>query len=448
MSAAASRSVHIFGSGKTHGGSHVSDAWEFEALARVPALPREIQDRIVQLCDLTSLGALCRLSRQWHKDVLPLLWRHLDFVDAFHDDGKRTEATRRFFVQCEAMRGSDPKRFAALASHVRTLELGRLIGINIVQDSEKGDLFQYWDDYDEADKRCVFDTIAEFRNLETLSVYVKNWWGYGSDRAATSKNLATELTKLKSVKVGGQMPPLILSGLFAQGHRLTDIALINLISSPGQDDGPDAVTFLTENECKRFTSLQSLHLCKLAGLDGDDEDEDDLQDGNGITDDDDNDDYVVEDEDSDSEWEDEEEYASGMRWGFPRQAEVDVLQEWAMLLRHTSKTLRAVTLENRYLCGAIWQDYDGEFITPGDRHVARYGTVSIRESQRLLFPVLFAQEWPVLEELTLVEMGSSNEVDGATAHLKDRVRVEQRPARFQIMMGDVTPEEVSTPVEF
>lgn len=444
---AASVSDSVSDQGECHR-SHVGDAWELEALARVPTLPREIQDRIVQFCDLLSLGALSRLNRQWREDVLPLLWRHLDFVDAFRDDGERTEATRRFFVQCEAVRGSDPQRFAALASHVRTLELGRLIGINIVQDANKDDNFKYFDDHRDADKRCVFDTIAEFKNLESLSVYIKNWWGYGSDRATTGKTLTAELTKLKSVKVGGQMPPLILSGLLAEGHRLTDISLINLISSPGQDNGPDAVTFLSEEECKRFTSLEALHLCKLAGLDGDDDDDNDndnQDEQQGINEGADDD---AADDDSDSDWEDEKEYASGMRWGFPRQAEVNVLEEWAMLLRHTSKTLRALTLENRYLCGASWQDYDSEFIVPGDGHAAGYGTVSIRESQRLLFPVLFNQEWPGLEELSLVEMGSREEVDGAIAHLKGRVRVEQRPARFQIMMGDVTPEEISTPVEF
>ena len=43
--------------------------------------------------------------------------------------------------------------------------------------------------------------------------------------------------------------------------------------------------------------------------------------------------------------------ANGMRWRFPRETEVEVLKDWALLMRHTSNTLEELTLENRYLVG-------------------------------------------------------------------------------------------------
>src|SRR5688572_4787444 len=117
-------------------------AEEFAVLARVPSLPQEIQSQIVSFCDLISLGILCKVNKEWNKKASPHLWCNIDFVETF-DDNERIEATRLFFVQCNAMMDSDPERFSFLASRVRTLNLGRLLGINIVQNDDT-DYFAYY----------------------------------------------------------------------------------------------------------------------------------------------------------------------------------------------------------------------------------------------------------------------------------------------------------------
>lgn len=394
-------------------------------LAQIPFLPQEIQTNIASLCSLTSIGVLCLVNKEWYEKASPLLWRHLDFVEAFEDDG-RIDATRRFFAHCDTMMDTDPERFAILAPLVRTLDVGRLLGVNIIHGAD-ADYFDYFDPHDDPDQRCVFDVIAQFTNLESLSVYIKSWWEYGSDYAITGSTLASALSRLKSLKVGGQMPPLVLTGLVTASQGLRDLALFNLISSPGQDHGPDPITFLSEQIVKSFTSLETLHLCKLADLDGDDVRQGDDDDESDIS---------------------ENEYVSGMRWPFPREGEINVLEEWASLLQHTSTTLKALTLENRYLCSYGWHNEKYQFIEPGKTHPAGYGANSIRESQRILFPMLSSHEWPRLKQLTLVGMGTPEAVNQVVAHLTDRVHIEQRSARFQIMTGDATPEDISTPIEF
>jgi hypothetical protein len=394
------------------------EAWQLEALARIPSMPQGIQMHIASFCDLVTLGALCLVSKEWHAKALPLLWRDLDFVTAFRDE-ERKEATRRFFAHCDELIDTNPERFAALASHVRTLDVGRLLGINIIHEVDASE-FDYFDSYYSAtEERRVFDIIAKFTNLESLSIYIKSWWDDGPANPISGDALARALPELKHLTVGGQMPPLVLKGLVARPQGLKSLTLINLITTPGQEGGPDPIIFLSGEQCKSFTGLEKLHLCKLADL--------------GRDNDNDNDD----------------DYPSGMRWPFPRQGERDVLREWALLLRHTSPTLKALTLENRYLCSYGWQNVDDKFIEPGKTHPAEYGAHSIRESQHVLFPLFLNQEWPNLKQLTLVGMGTPESIDQSLIHLKDRVDVEVRPAaRFQVMMGDATPEEVNTPIEF
>jgi hypothetical protein len=151
----------------------------------------------------------------------------------------------------------------------------------------------------------------------------------------------------------------ILLGLLAKPENIEHLSLINLIQSPGQDNGPDGIVFLSGIH-DRFTSLENLHLCKLADLDG------------NLTDD-------KSDEDEDG-WPD---YASGMGWKFPREAEVSVLEEWAALLLHSSSTITELTLENRYLCGSDYTDWDRQ-INLVTTHPAEYGAYSIRERKASL----------------------------------------------------------------
>ncbi|KAI9147638.1 hypothetical protein HJFPF1_12667 [Paramyrothecium foliicola] len=404
------------------------ELYELAVLAYVPALPKEIQHQIFSFCDLTSRGALCRVNKELHAQVTPLLWRHLDFVEVFEDD-QLVEATRKFFVMCDVLMDESPERFATLASYVQTLDVGRLHGVNIVQEEYNGSDFIYFNPHEpEEGSRCVFDVIARFTNLTMLSMYMKNWWGFRSRLGpleASARKLACGLTKLDSLKLGGQMSTDVLLALLSNAEQIKDLTLINLIVSPGQDSGPDGIAFLSDI-CQRFTSLETLHLCKLADLEP----------------------QLSDDEESDGTSESDliEEFVSGMRWRFPRESEVAVLQDWASLIHHSSKSLRSLTLENRYLCGHGFER--DLIIDPGNTHPDDYGVFSIRESQRFLFPEFSNNEWPQLKKLTLVGMGKAEDVERAVLHLEPQVHVEQRPARIEIMEGDVTPEQISTPMEF
>uniref|UniRef100_A0A8H7N0L0 F-box domain-containing protein n=1 Tax=Bionectria ochroleuca TaxID=29856 RepID=A0A8H7N0L0_BIOOC len=397
------------------------ERYELEALAKIPTMPQEVQDLIFSFCDLHSRFALCALNKEWNAKITPLLWAELDFANEFEDEDL-VERTRKFFAACDTMIDESPERFAALASYVQTLNVGRLHGVNIVHEEFDGDGYIFFDG--DGGDRCVFDVIARFANLQSLSVYVKSWWE-SPNLAASGRALARGLTKLTSLKLGGQMSTDVLLGLLNNPEQLKDLTLINLIETPGQDYGPDGIAFLS-GISHRFTSLETLHLCKLADLDG----------------------RLSDDEDNNDDDDNDREYASGMRWRFPRESEVSVLEDWASLLRNTSTTLQSLTLENRYLCSYKIDRRHGSVIDPGNTHPAEYGAFSIRESQRALFPELSNRRWPRLSNLKLIGMGTVEDVNLAVSHLEPRVHVEQRPAYIENMGGDATPEEISTPIEF
>ncbi|EHL01422.1 hypothetical protein M7I_2511 [Glarea lozoyensis 74030] len=305
-------------------------AWELEALTVVPTLPQEIQDRIFDYCDMTSLATLCHLNKSFRKRMTPLLWTDIDFTETFDDDEDKVERTRKFFVLCDDLKSKDPTRWDTLRARVRMLDLGRVHGINIVHEKEfDGDDWPYFTPLEEGAPitHNIFNIIAQFTNLTSLSVYVKNWWPYSSVRH-NGEALAQTMSKLKSLKVGGQMPPDILSGLFVKPERLENLTLVNLHALPGQIDGPEAVE-LPPGVGTRFSSLKILHLVKFADLDGHLSGEASSDDGDDLG------------------QEEDREYVSGMRWEFPRESEAVVFRQWASLLTHSSKTLvdRLATIE-------------------------------------------------------------------------------------------------------
>jgi hypothetical protein len=396
---------------------------ELTALSILPTMPQEVQDRVFEFCNLHTLAILCRVDKEWHKRTNPLLWRDIDFVHGFDDTGVRIEASRKFFAVCDTLIDQQPDRFKDLASNIFTLNLGRLLGIYIVSKKWEPDRDDYaYFESTQDNNRNIFDVIAYFVNLEALSVFIKSWWG-DDDLKQTGEALAERLTKLRHLKIGGQMSYDIINGLLGEHKMLESLSLINLIQCPGQDNGPDGIVFLRGLENK-FTRLKSLHLCKLADLEG----------------------RTFEDEDDDEDSDYEREYVSGMSWEFPRESESAVLQEWASLLRHTSSTLEELTLENRFLCSHGFDDLSLQ-IDPGNSHPADYGAYSVKQTQEALFPVL-SEDWPKLKRLTLIGIGKVEAVTGAVCHLESQVHIEQRPAGIELIKGNVTPEQISTPVYF
>jgi hypothetical protein len=394
-----------------------------DSSAGLNGLPTELRHRILESCDeFEDLLVICQLNSDWYGWTMPLIWGEIDFMDYPFSNWDLPEMTRRFFVHCEALMKEMPDRWPGLAGRVRKLCLGRLIGVNIVHEEwDGGNDAAYYMEQDESEKSekvTVFDIIAQFINLETLSVYIKNWWD-DLILDSTCKALAEGMKNLKSLEVGGMMSREWLTGLLTNAEKLEHLSCINLHSLPGQDNGPDGVTILSDiSDSNRFRKLKSLYLCKLADLDGSD--------------------------DWDDDW-DPHQFASKMRWKFPREAEVKQLEEWAALLKSCSNTLEEATLENRYLCGGSYKD--DRDIDPGGTHPADYGAFSIRESQRLLFPAL-SLEWPKLEKLVLIGMGRVDDIHQAVQRLEPRVQVEQRLAGHQVIAGDCTPDEITTPQRF
>jgi hypothetical protein len=237
------------------------------------------------------------------------------------------------------------------------------------------------------------------------------------------------MSNLKTLKIGGQMPPDVLAGLLVNPEGIEQLSLINLHATPGQDDGPDAVRLPSYVET-RFSSLKTLHLVKLADLHGDLSGET-SSDG---------------DDESDAGY---REYASGMSWAFPRNSEAMVFRQWASLLSHSSKTLANVILENRYLTSHPPPELADKPINPGVTHPVTYGAHSIQKSHEILFPVFDDKDlWPDLKTLTLIGMGPEQYVSETFRHLEPQVQIEQRLATVEKMEGDATPAQITTPVEF
>jgi len=243
-------------------------AREMSALALMVTLPQELQNRIFQLSEIDELLVLCRLNTFWYRKTIPWIWEDIDFVTDV-DEYFAVDRSRSFFALCDKLIDEQPGRWAIMAASVRKLNLGRLHGINIVYEEWTGDEYPFFieGEKNDASGRNVFSIIAEFTNLNKLSVYVKNHWEWvGCSNA--KKALSKGLQNLKSLKIGGQIPEGIIDGLLHKPEIIEDLAIINLHDTPGQDDGPNGRTFLSMEDESRFTSLKTLHLCKLADLDG------------------------------------------------------------------------------------------------------------------------------------------------------------------------------------
>lgn len=404
-------------------------AVEVETLAFIPALPFELQSRIFAFCDSPSLSALSQLSKGFHMRFLPLLWQNINFGTDFGDEAE--EASQDFFSLCRDMMKNDPERFATLASHVRILDAGWVDSLEI------SDL-RVWTagDFDLSQLMCVFDVIAMFSNLESLSIYVKATQHGACPRHETGEALAKGLRSLQCLKIGGHIPCAVLSGLLANGQSLRDLTLINIIPSPSQSRSPDTVAWLSDADCTRLSRLRKLHLCKLAELDGHARYRDRLESGQDST------------EEGGDESLADSYYLYIMSWKFPQGGELKLLAEWANLLQSTSDSLQSLRLENRFLCGDSSMDYESDFLKPSKAQLDDYGSISIAVSQRVLLPMLRDHNWPELKELTLAGMGELADNALPLAHLKGRVRVQHLSSRWQYLIEDVVPEQISVPHEF
>ncbi|KAF2501929.1 hypothetical protein BU16DRAFT_522802 [Lophium mytilinum] len=258
------------------------------------------------------------------------------------------------------------------------------------------------------DARNIYDVIAQFENLHTLYLFVKDWW-QSSSILGSEKAVARNLQKLTNLKLGGQIHQDMLLALLARPENIQHLSLINLIQSPGQEDGPDPVLFLRSIQ-KRFTNLKSLHMSKLAEL--------------------------TEDHD-----------ISGARWEFDLAGEIELLREWADFLRHVSGTLRELTLENRYHVSTQVFDFTDE-IDPGSaEHPAHYGRRSNERCWEVLLPVFSERTFPKLKKLNFIGMSlfQSPEALAHLSQLGSHVDIEDKLGGIIKVTDESTPQNFSPP---
>jgi hypothetical protein len=158
-------------------GYHAWQDEQLKALTVVPTLPQELQDRIFEFCDMKSLAVLCLLNKQWRTRITPLVWQEIDFVEAFGESND--EVSRKFFVLCDKLMTEQPARWSKLSTFVRKLDFGRVHGVNVVHNEFEPDCDD-WPYFEPPGERIpmernIFDIVAQFTNLNSLSIYVKNW---------------------------------------------------------------------------------------------------------------------------------------------------------------------------------------------------------------------------------------------------------------------------------
>lgn len=379
-------------------------------MADFNSLPEEMKVQILESCDNDTLATLCRTNREMHEKALPMLWTDLDFEE---DSNQELGVQRRFLMHCDRFARVNPGRWSHLGHLVRTLNLFRLPGINITNDLEdrygnNNIDFVIWPTK-EGDSN-VYDVAALFPNLENLSLFVKDWWGFTS-LAGSAAELEARLTNLRRVTTGGQVPPEILLALLSKAEQIEHLSLINLVYSPGQDHGPDPVLFLDSLQ-HRFSSLTYLHLSKLAMLD-------------------------------------EDPTIAGLRWGLDIEQERGLLLEWAGLLENVHETLVTLILENRYHtvgCRTypheeLWEAEDEDAV------LRKYGKGASDRYKKILFPAFEDYEWPSLREVTAMGIHLLEGQHSPFERMGPRVSVEILPGSLVNVTDEVTPMNISPPNE-
>lgn len=289
------------------------------------------------------------------------------------------------------------------------LKCPRLVGIYITQKTGK-DFHQFSDlvETQPPNSSNIYDVITCLGNLETLVVFVKDYWDPLRIPINTSR-------VLKSVFLGGQIGRDALLSLLSILENIHDLSLINIIEVPGQDDPPMAVRFLSPIR-HRFANLKALHLCRLGGQDA-----------------------------ADFE-------TQGLAWEFDGDDERHNLKEWADLLRNVCATLVELTLEIRFAVHRFCFDVTKTFhpgVNEGDDPV-EYGARTSQRCREVLLPVLKDTSWPKLTRLTFVGMDmfrTAQEREDFCNGMGSQIFVECRDGGVVNIINDAMPISFSPPVE-
>lgn len=341
-------------------------------------LPQELQARILHFCNLFDLFSLCLCNKELYRKPQPLLWEHIDFA-ALDIGGGDEEAgqQRRFFAKCASIRRDQPERWKILSALPKLLRFPRLPGPRVSPQPKEGlpygTDYETWVSFDQDSDIGIYDIIADFVNLETLTLFVKEVCEGEASRELVVRNLS----KLEKLEIGGQVSVEMLHALLSRPEQIKTLSLINLVETAGPNWAPDGVLFLDPIQDK-FRSLTHLHLSKLAPL------HDDFQE-------------VVQ-----------------LPWEFDFDQDTQVLCEWAGLLRNVSATLEELTLENCYHVFK-WPRGHGQ-VNPrrvldpecedgeDDPKASSYGVTASDRCRDILAPVLDGSEWPLLRRLVLKGM--------------------------------------------
>ncbi|KAL8689001.1 MAG: hypothetical protein Q9218_005225 [Villophora microphyllina] len=374
------------------------------------SLPHEVQLGILSLLDGFGLSNISRVNKDLSAKAIPILWRSISLDSDL-------EFQQNFFHTCNYIIEKQPDRWQYLAARVRYLDVGRLLytAIPLIDWNKPWQ----WQDYysTEETRRTIYDIIADLKNIEELSLYIKEYDFMALTPGEKAKSM--RLPQLSKLKIGGIVPKQIALAMLAHPETIEELSCIGLQDGEaGQQNGPGGLFVLSSIQ-ERFTRLRVLHLCKMAELS-------DIYDEDGYNE------------------------PTGLRWPWDTDNDRLILDEWAGLLKGVSKTLIALTIEDRYLVyeHRMYADRSIEPAEGDNGDPEDWGRASSQRFCEILLPVIAEQVWPRLQKLTLVGLTVRNRaVKNADAldNLQPRVQMEFRPGGVMTFNDDATPIDVSPP---
>lgn len=374
-------------------------------------IPDELQLKVLVTLDRSSLATLCHISKALSAKATPLLWRDIELEADMR-------LAQRFFISCDSTIDKEPERWQELAALIHSLNIGSLPGIAIPIGLEPYDAFPQdglaW--VGEFSKkhceRSIYHIISYLTNLEELHLFLVQPFDVddGFFNFARPEELA--FPRLKRLYVGGCIHKEVLEALFDSPEGLEECScFFPQPATADQGCGPPQTIFL-RGLGSPFTSLTTLHLCKLACLTNHDE-------------------YI--------EFVDAEN-------------DRDVLEDWAAFFKRASGSIVNLTLENRYYKPSS-REFDGysHSLFTGkavEGQQEDWSLDSRNRFQEILLPVIVEIPWPKLRSLTLVgtDIAEQNKrVTDALTESQPQVKIRFETAKLVEWNYDATPLVIDAP---
>lgn len=354
------------------------------------SLPREVQLNVFEHCEWDTLAQTCRASKDVCAKAQPILWRYLDFKSDDVDDPLVTMGM--FMITCDQLSRENPERWNTLKTYPRSLRMRRIEGTRVPHgDQGPGDEMLWCGGFGGSESHSILNIIASLVNLQELSLWVKHSLDQDDQTEEIAANLAEGLPNLEVAEIGGNLSEGVVLGILSRPEKLRSLSCIAPLDGQGGQESHDGGQIFLESITGSFQCLTSLHLCKLGELTTDRD-------------------------------------VTGLRWDFDHDGDRMVLEDWGHLLPRVSGTLVELTLEDRYLTRSY----------SDDERDPTWGEESSQRFREVLVPILAKQNWPKLEQLTLIGLTA-----GGTLLLPERIDFNEEEGTMAGFNDDVTPLVVS-----